>query len=90
MKLSTPTQIHMIKFYPLLYHLYQFVEYPNSKCLPVQEVLIDANLLQNKRKKKNKERMETKKEKWAAQKKSHTTTIKKKPTKKGKGKCFYY
>ena len=58
-KFSIPTQIQiLIKFYPFLYHLYQFIQYPNSKCLPVLGVPFVQDLLQEKKRKEKKERKE--------------------------------
>jgi len=54
-KFSTPTQIQiLIKFYPFLYHRYQFIQYPNSKCLPVLGVPFVQDLFQEKKRKEKK------------------------------------
>ena len=84
MKSSTPTQIQMIKFYPFLYHLFQFIEYPNFKCLPVQEVLIDANFLQEERKKKKKKGRKGKRQNGQPKKKATLQQKKRSPPKKEK------
>jgi len=70
----------MIKFYPFIYHLYQFVHSSNSEGLRVQGVPISANLLQTK-KKREKERKKKRKEgfkkkgKMSAREKQSAPTI---------------